>query len=76
MREIRPYGSEGGEAQSNGPSLPLSRRFVLQDTRPQLKGPDVEICILLWALLRARIGSRHLRLPVLIMGKTKTDVFT
>ena len=24
MREIRLYGSEGGEAQANGPSLPLS----------------------------------------------------
>ena len=23
MREIRLYGSEGGEAQANGPSLPL-----------------------------------------------------
>ncbi len=26
MREIRTSGSEGGEAQTNGPSLPLSRR--------------------------------------------------
>ncbi len=26
MREIRPSGSEGGEAQTNGPSLPLSPR--------------------------------------------------
>jgi hypothetical protein len=26
MREIRTYGSEGGEAQTNGPSLPLSQR--------------------------------------------------
>ena len=25
MREIRTYGSEGGEAQTNAPSLPLSR---------------------------------------------------
>ena len=25
MREIRPYGSEGGEAQANEPSLPLSK---------------------------------------------------
>jgi hypothetical protein len=24
MREIRPSGSEGGEVQTNGPSLPLS----------------------------------------------------
>jgi hypothetical protein len=26
MREIRPSGSEGGAAQSNAPSLPLSER--------------------------------------------------
>jgi hypothetical protein len=25
MREIRLYGSEGGEDQANGPSLPLSK---------------------------------------------------
>jgi hypothetical protein len=29
MREIRLYGSEGGEAQSNEPSLPLSITFPL-----------------------------------------------
>ncbi len=29
MREIRPYGSEGGEAQTNGPSLPLSRGMAI-----------------------------------------------
>ena len=28
MREIRPYGSEGGEAQANEPSLPLSKHFT------------------------------------------------
>jgi len=26
MREIRPSGSEGGEDQANGPSLPLSQK--------------------------------------------------
>jgi len=28
MREIRPYGSEGGGAQANGLSLPLSQRAL------------------------------------------------
>ena len=28
MRETRPSGSEGGEAQTNGPSLPLSPRHL------------------------------------------------
>jgi len=29
MRENRPYGSEGGEAQLNEPSLPLSLRSAI-----------------------------------------------
>ena len=34
MREIRPYGSEGGGNQVNGSSLPLSRLYFQEGKLP------------------------------------------
>jgi hypothetical protein len=43
MREIRTYGSEGGETQTNAPSLPLSRLTFVEkrtDARPVPSAPE------------------------------------
>ena len=38
MREIRTYGSEGGEAETNRPSLPLSKAHAyFRQAKPDLR---------------------------------------
>jgi hypothetical protein len=49
MREIRPYGSEGGEDQTNDPSLPLSDGLSKGGSVPRrdrtvsIVGPDAQV---------------------------------